>query len=864
MKVSRVRVLRGPNLWCRQRVIEAIVACDEAEHGLDDHETRMRARFPDIDIRHPPGQEAPRTMAHMLAAAAYTFQTRAGCVLSFQRTVRTTEPGVYQVIVEYAEEAVGLLAFTLAEQLCAAAWREGPFDLEDALARLCALYEDERLGPSTSAIVQAAVRRGIPYHRLTSGSLVQFGWGHRQRRIQAAETDRGSAIGEAIAQDKVLTKTLLAAVGMPVPEGRSVASEKEAWEAARAIGGPVVLKPRDGSQGRGVTVNVQGREQVVAAYNGAREHGPEVIVERYFPGHDFRLLVVGDKLVAAARRDPPQVVGDGLRTIRQLVAAVNADPLRGDGHGTFLTRISLDDIALATLAGQGYEPDSIPQNGACVILRNNANLSTGGTATDVTDEVHPDLAAGAVAAARMVGLDVCGLDMVGDNVYEPLDRQAGCILEVNAAPGLRMHLAPSFGQGRDVGEAIVASMFAEGEDGRIPIVAVAGTNGKTTTVRLIAHLMSVDGRCVGMTNTDGIYIGDERIDTGDCSGPRSARNVLMHPEVEAAVFETARGGVLREGLGFDRCDVAVVTNIGTGDHLGLNYINTLEDLAAVKRVIVENVAPAGTAVLNAADPIVAAMAPGSPGAVIFFAADRANPRLSLHRAQGQRVVCIDGQDIVLAEGDAVLRFPLAEIPLTGGGSIGFQVENTMAAMAAVWALGLSPGAMRLGLASFSGNAEMVPGRFNRLRYRGATLVADYGHNPDAVQALAQTLSAMPAKRRSVVISAAGDRRDEDIRRQTEILGEVFDDVILYQDMCQRGRADGEVIALLREGLRNAGRTTQVQEVQGEFRAIDTALARLSPGDLCLILVDQVEASLAHIGALVARDGESAPGAAPAS
>jgi len=332
----------------------------------------------------------------------------------------------------------------------------------------------------------------------------------------------------------------------------------------------------------------------------------------------------------------------------------------------------------------------------------------------------------------------------------------------------------------------------------------------------------------------------------------------MHPEIEMAVFETARGGILREGLGFDRCDVAVVTNIGTGDHLGLNYINTPEDLAAVKRVIVENVAPNGTAVLNAADPLVAAMASTSPGSVIFFAADRANPRLLLHRAQGHRVVCLEDDDIVLAEGESSQRFPLVEIPITGNGRIGFQVQNTMAAMAAAWALGLAPEMMRHGLATFLDNAKMAPGRFNRFRYRGATLVADYGHNPDAVQALAQAVQALPAKRRSVVISAAGDRRDDDIRRQTEILGEVFDDIILYQDMCQRGREDGEVVALLRAGLCNASRAANIQEIQGEFHAIDAALARLEAGDLCLILVDQVEEALAHIQELIVRDGEDAP------
>jgi len=445
-----------------------------------------------------------------------------------------------------------------------------------------------------------------------------------------------------------------------------------------------------------------------------------------------------------------------------------------------------------------------------------------------------------------VGLDICGIDLVSESVYEPLSPGKGCIVEVNAAPGLRMHLSPSFGKGRAVGEAIIANMFPEGENGRIPVVAIAGTNGKTTTTRLIAHLLAGTGLRVGMTNSDGVYINGRCIDTGDCSGPRSARNVLMHPEVDAAVLETARGGILREGLGFDRCNVAVVTNVGMGDHLGLNYISTVEDLAIVKRVIVENVAPDGMAVLNAADPYVAAMAENCPGSVTFFAADGNHPVLATHRAQGGRAVFVEAGDIVLAEGGNMLRLPLKDIPLTRAGTLGFQVENAMAAAAAVWALGLEGASMQAGLSSFVSDASTAPGRFNMFSYKGATLIADYGHNPDAIQALVDAVESLPARRRSVVISGAGDRRDIDIRRQTEILGEAFDDVILYEDQCQRGREDGEVLALLQQGLANAGRARHIQEIHGEFLAIDTALERLADGDLCLILIDQVEAALEHI------------------
>ncbi|RSE79315.1 cyanophycin synthetase [Achromobacter denitrificans] len=855
MEVSRIRALRGPNLWSKNTAIEAIVSCADAECSIDnlpEFEARLRARLPQTGLLRPEGHQGAVSIAHVLQIVSLTMQAHAGCPVTFGRTASTIEPGVFQVVVEYSEEEVGLLAMELAQVLVRAALDDTPFDLADALKRLRELDEDVRLGPSTGSIVNAAVARNIPYRRLTQGSMVQFGWGSKQRRIQAAETDRTSAISESIAQDKDLTKMLLDAAGVPVPMGRSVTTAEEAWAAAEELGGPVVVKPRDGSQGRGVAVNIETRERVIQAFEAAEEISSEVIVERYIPGHDFRLLVVGGALVAASRRDPPQVTGDGQQTIRQLVEQVNADPLRGDGHATSLTKIRFDDIALATLQKQGFDADSVPPSGTLIFLRNNANLSTGGSATDVTDEVHPEMAARAVSAARMIGLDICGVDVVAESVLYPLEDQHGGVVEVNAAPGLRMHLNPSFGKGRAVGEAIVANMYADGDDGRIPVVAVAGTNGKTTTVRLTAHILGAAGNRVGMTNSDGVYVDNLRIDTGDCSGPRSARSVLMHPDVDAAVFETARGGILREGLAFDRCNVAIVTNIGMGDHLGLGYISTVEDLAVVKRVIVQHVHPGGTAVLNAADPIVAEMAASCPGSITYFAEDRNHPVMATHRAQGQRAVYRDGDAIVAAQGAEETRYPLAAIPLTRNGTISFQVENAMASIAAAWALGLDEDVIRRGLATFVNDAQTAPGRFNVFDYHGATVIADYGHNPDAILALVRAVDAMPAKRRSVVISGAGDRRDEDIRMQTEILGEAFDDVVLYQDQCQRGRADGEVLALLQQGLANASRSTHIDEIHGEFLAIDTALARLAPGDLCLILVDQVEEALAHIAGRISQ------------
>ena len=848
MQVSRIRALRGPNLWSRHTAVEAIVSCvnqDLLSAGL---EQQLRRNFPAIGpIRAAADQ--PLCLAHALEKITLALQVQAGCPVTFSRTTPTQDTGTYQVTVQYSEEAVGRRALALAEQLCRAAQQGQDFDVEAALAELRELDEDERLGPSTGCIVDAAVARGIPYKRMTRGSMVQLGWGSRQRRIQAAETGTTSAIAESIAQDKDLTKAVLHAAGVPVPMGRPVDSLEEAWKAALDIGLPVVVKPQDGNQGKGVTVNIISYDHFEIAYNAANKYG-QVMVEKFLPGQDYRLLVVGDKLVAAARREPPLVVGDGEHTVRQLVDQVNADPRRGEGHATSLTKIRFDDIAVARLKVQGLEPESVPEKGQRVILRNNANLSTGGTATDVTDEVHPEVAARAVAAARMVGLDICGVDVVCESVQRPLEEQSGGIVEVNAAPGLRMHLTPSYGKGRDVGQAVIDYMFPHGDDGRVPVIAVTGTNGKTTTVRLTAHLLKANGLRVGMTNTDGVYVNNRQTDSGDCSGPKSARNVLSHPEVDAAVFETARGGLLREGLAFDRCQVAVVTNMGAGDHLGLNYITTLEDLSVLKRVIVLNVQPDGMAVLNAADPAVAAMAPHCPGDVTFFALDAHHPVLATHRAQGKRVVYVENGAIVAQKGKHAVRIPLSQVPLTRNGQIGFQTENVLAAVGAAWAVNTPWDAVAQGLSTFISDVQGVPGRFNVFDYRGATLIADYGHNPDAMQALVQAVDNMPARKRVVVISGAGDRRDEDIRDQTRILGAAFDDVLLYQDACQRGRADGEVVALLREGLAQASRTSHVETIQGEFVAIDRALERLSPGDLCLILIDQVEEALAHIKAKV--------------
>jgi len=851
IEVTRTRALRGPNLWSKHTSVEALVQCD-TQHNIDlrisvpDFSKRLRHLFPSIYSIYNSTSESVYTSAHALEEATLSLQIEAGCPVTFSRTTATPNEGLYQVVVEYTVEQVGRLAIGFAQELLQAALNNTDFPIAKVIAQLREVDEDLRLGPSTASIVNAGLNRNIPYIRLTEGSLVQLGWGSKQRRIQAAETDASSAIAESIAQDKELTKKLFRMAGLPVPEGRPVKDVDDAWAVAQEIGLPVVVKPQDGNQGKGVAVNVKTREELATAYKIALRYREDIMVERYLPGSDYRMLVIGDKLVAAARREPALVVGDGKHTVRQLVDIVNADPLRGEGHSYPLTRIRIDEVAIACLQEQNLDESSVAPKGMRVIMRNNANLSTGGSATDVTDDVHPEVAASAVLAAQMVGLDICGVDIVCETILRPLEEQNGGIIEVNAAPGLRMHLSPSFGKGRDVGKAVIEQMFPDGENGRIPVIAVTGTNGKTTTVRLISHLLAASGLRMGIANTDGVYANGYQFDSGDCAGPQSALRVLMHPNVDAAVLETARGGMLREGLAFDRCQVAVVTNIGSGDHLGLNYISTVEDLAVLKRVIVRNVDPSGMAVLNAEDPLVVAMAAQCPSAVTFFAYDAKAPALATHRAQGKRVIFVEGDHIVAAEGKFQMHISLAKVPITHNGALRFQVANVMAAIAAGWALKLNWEDMCEALSHFVSDAQSVPGRFNVFDYKQAKVIVDFGHNADAVKAIVEAINIFPANRRSVVICGTGDRRDEDLRALTRNIGHAFDDVILFEDACQRGRSDGEVIALLREGLQGATRVKAIEDVFGEFKAIDRALEKLQAGDVCLILIDQIQESMAHV------------------
>lgn len=860
MEILKINALRGPNVWANFPVLEVWVKLgvyneksSEEYPGFND---RLKSWLPSlIEHRCSVGErggffqrlDRGTYLGHILEHVALELQTLAGSEVGFGRARETSVEGTYRVAIRYHEEKLALEAVAAGRDMIMAAIHDTPFDVHGTIERLKHSAHDLCLGPSTRSIVDAAKARGIPWRRMTTGSMVQFGYGARIRRICAAETDRTGAIAEMIAQDKELTKTVLREIGVPVPDGRSVNDADDAWEAAQEIGLPVVVKPQNGNQGRGVATNLRSEAEVRAAYDAAYAREDEVIVEKYAPGCDWRLLVIGDKLIAAARREPAHVYGDGQRTIRELVVEVNKDPRRSDGHATSLSFVKLDDVALEVLKSQGYAPESVPAAGVKVLIRRNANLSTGGTAEDVTDTVHPDVAARAIEAAKVVGLDIAGIDVVAEDITRPLEEQHGVIVEVNAAPGLRMHLEPSQGKPRAVGEAIVQMMFGEDQTGRIPIVAVTGTNGKTTTTRLIAHILRRRNARVGMTTTDGIFLNDRLIDQGDCSGPKSAKCVLSNPCVDAAVFETARGGIVREGLGFDRCDVGVVTNIGAGDHLGLADIQTPEQLAKVKRVVVEAVSRDGSAVLNADDPLVVEMAEYCKGGVIFFSRDENSPVLKKHLEQGKPVTFVRDNKIIQAdrEGESTLM-SLDLIPLTHGGRIGFQVDNVLAAAAACWGLGIDEENIIAGLESFTPDLKHSPGRFNMLDVNGATVVVDYGHNTSSLEVICNTLRGFDAKRRLAVYSAAGDRRDEDFVAQGQLLGKNFDEVVIYEGQYIRGREKGQITKLFCQGIRETGGEKPIHEVAGAVASMDLALGMLNPGDLLLLQADEVAETVAYI------------------
>ena len=854
--VRTIRFLRGPNVYAYMPVVQVVLDTGPYERqpstSFPAFPERLAAWLPGLrthacSVGHPGGLierlHRGTYLAHICEHVTLELQSLMGFPVYFGRTRGTGERGVYTVVVEYKEEEPARAAFETALRLTLAAMHDEPVDVQGALDGLLAVADEHRLGPSTAAIVAAARTRAIPVLRLnTPGSLVQLGYGVHQKRILASETTQTSAIAVDICQEKPLANRMLRAMGIPVPDGYPVTSADDAWAAAQDLGLPVVVKPEAGNQGKGVSVQLTSEAEVRDAYAVAYAcNRGDVLVEEHIDGHDYRLLVVNGAMVAAARRDPARVVGDGRQTIGQLVETVNQDQRRRPGHSGTLTRITLDEATELALARQGMTTDAVPEPGRVIALRTNSNLSTGGTASDVTDEVHPGNAHLAELAAQILALDVAGIDIVCRDIGRPVRDQGGAIVEVNAAPGLRMHLQPTAGQPRPVGVPIVDMLYARDAPSRIPIIAVTGTNGKTTVTRLISHMYETARYRVGMTSTQGIVIAGERVVKGDCAGPQSARAVLLHPRVEVAVLETARGGILREGLAFDWCTVGVVTNVSS-DHLGLDGIDTLEDLARVKQVVIESVHKDGAAVLNADDPLVAEMAAVSAGPVVYFSRTPGNHIVQTHLAHGGRCVFVSQERIILATGDARVELvDLQRLGFTAGGRIPFQVQNTLAAVAATWAAGLNPAIITRALTTFTSDAATVPGRFNVSEVGGVQVIVDYGHNAAAMVALGEAVACLGVRRTLMVLTLPGDRRDDDIMATVEATRPFVDEYVLQDSDDLRGRAPDEIVHLMQ---RRVPSDVPSVTASGFAEGLAQAWQRVGPGDRLIIIAELVD-EIAH-------------------
>ncbi len=778
-------------------------------------------------------------LGHVVEHVALELQKLAGVDVVYGKTRRADRPGVYTLVFECQGTRTGALAGRLAVELIDDLLRGASCDLESRLRELRACADSERLGPTTAAIAAAARQRGIPVMRLDGDSLLQLGHGARQRRVRASMTELASCLAVDLAGDKFLSKAFLADAGIPVPPGEVAQSEEEAVSVARDLGDAVVVKPLDGNQGKGVSLNLREAEEIRLAYRLAANYGRTVLVEKYVPGRHYRLLVVGDRMVAASERFPARVRGDGVHTVRELIERLNRDPLRGDGHEKPLTRVRVDPVMLLCLARNGLVLDSVPEAGRWVNLRDNANLSTGGTAADVTEQVHPANARLAVEAARVVGLDVAGVDLVAPDIGEPLEPGRGAVIEVNASPGLRMHLFPSSGRPRDVAGAIVDWLFPPGTPSRIPIVSVTGTNGKTTVCRLVAHLLRRAGFSVGLSCTDGILINGELLAKVDASGPRSARALLTDRRVEAAVLETARGGIIRGGLGYDESDVGVVTNV-SHDHEGQDGIASLEEIAYVKALVVESVRRDGHSVLNADDPFVLEMAHRARGRVILFSAQEENLVLRRHVAAGGRAAGIKGGRLVLWDGrqDIDLVAP-TQLPFAYYGKSQANVSNALAAAAAAWALGLSTDLIARGLREFIPGPGDNPGRFNLYHIGGVRVMIDYGHNRAAWRAAIELGRLLNPRRLWGVIGAPGDRLDQNYVELGHVAGLGFDRLVIKEDLDRRGRAPGEVAGLLLRGVLETGFSDRdVEVVLDEAAALVTALEQAMDGDLILVFYER--------------------------
>ncbi|MDA1015305.1 MAG: cyanophycin synthetase [Planctomycetota bacterium] len=859
MKILEHRALRGPNRYSRYPTIFMLLDIGEFEEQPSDtlpgFPDRLIQLIPTLyshecSVGEPGGflQRLRRgTWAgHIVEHISLELQCLAGMDVGFGKTYDTFEKGIYKVVYRYRVESVGIRAGKEAVALVEAVARDRPFDIAAVVVELKMLRENNMLGPSTLSIVEEARRRGIPTRRLNNSSHVQLGYGIKQRHIQATMTDRTSALGVEIADEKFRTKELLGRSGIPVPEGSIVMSLDEANYAAGKIGYPVAVKPEVGNHGRGITANVSDERQLETAFASAREVCESVIVEKTLTGFDFRVLVINGKLVAAALREPAHVVGDGSSSIRQLIDTANADPRRGFGHERSLTTITIDDMTDRLLALRNYTVDAVLPAEEKLYLKSTANLSTGGTARDVTDQVHQDVRLMCERIARLVGMDCIGIDIVAFGLAEPLDPKSAGIVEVNAAPGFRMHLDPTEGKARNVAKPFVEMLFPTDVNFDVPIVAVTGTNGKTTTTKMIAHALKYSGKKVGFAGTTGIEIDGMPIVSGDYSGPEGARVVLREPTIDHAVLEVARGGVIRRGLGFDDCNVGILLNVDE-DHIGTDGVEDLEELALVKCTVIEVVRASGTSVLNADDPTVVGLKDRAGGELIYFSLSPENPTVVEHLAAGGTAVILEGEDVVIRSAEPPVHvLSVLDAPITLRGVATFNTANVLAAVAALHGLGTPVNMIRNGISTFHPSATQNPGRMNVIDFVAFKVIIDYGHNVPAIKALGRALPHISAGQKIVVAHGTGNRTDDNIKQFGAALASVYDHLILA-DIDPRGRANGETPGLVRAGALATGfPAASIEIIPAAMEAIDHAFSIIRPGDLLVIQVDEVAPILGRV------------------
>lgn len=867
MKILKTQTLRGPNYWSikhQKLIILRLALEDLAESPSNEipgfYDGLIEALPSLVEHFCSPGcrggflsrvQEGTM-MGHIVEHVALELQALAGMPVGFGRTRETATPGTYQVVIEYMDEQAGRYAARAAVRLCQSIVDSGHYpadELEQDLADLRDLWADASLGPSTECIVKEAETRGIPWMALGARAMIQLGQGAHQKRIQATLSSRTGILGVELASDKEGTKRMLRDSGIPVPRGTVIYYRNELEEAINDVGGyPIVIKPLDGNHGRGITIDIDTWDLAEEAYEAAREVSRGIIVERFYRGRDHRVLVVNGKVVAVAERVPAHVVGDGQLSIAELVEKTNRDPLRGEGHDNVLTQIEVDRTSYQLLERKGYTLDTILAKDEVFYLKSTANLSTGGIAIDRTDEIHPENIWIAERVAKVIGLDIAGIDVVTPDISRPLREVDGVIVEVNAAPGFRMHFCPSVGIPRNVAEPVIDMLFPPGSPTRIPIISITGTNGKTTTTRLTAHIFKQTGQVVGYTTTDGIYLGDYLVEQGDTTGPQSAQVILQDPTVEVAVLETARGGILRSGLGFGQCDVGVVLNVAA-DHLGIGDIETVDDLAHLKSVVVESARPNGYAVLNADDPLVSAMAKRVQAQVAYFSMNPENELIRTHTHQGGLAAVYENGYLSILKGDWTIRIERAEhIPLTMGGRAPFMIANALAACLTAFAQGVQIEHIRKALASFRASVGQTPGRMNLFDLGDFHALVDYAHNPHSYEALGGFVRNWSSGDRIGVIGGPGDRRDEDFITLGRLSAAIFDRIIVKEDDDTRGRPRGDAAALIVQGIQQIQPNMRYEVILNETDAVNTALDEAPLGSLVVVLPETVSRAIKLIEA----------------